>query len=135
MKRFIAISLVCLALLGGLYAYHWALLRIYWHQISSEKAPDGSITAYELLSGNDGYGEAPYGHHIVLSSSIWPMAKYSEPRIFAGYCGPLTYSWVNSRKLLVKCTLGPKSRVAKQVETYRGITIEYEISRSTSGVP
>jgi hypothetical protein len=132
MRIFVGLSLLSLLLLSGLYAYDWALLRIYWTVVSSEKSPDGRITAYHLRSGNDGYGEAPYGDHVALSDSIWPMSKYSAPHVFAGYCLPLKYRWMEANKLLIDCQ-GKDTRIVKKSENQGSITISYEVS--TRGVP
>lgn len=133
MKLFVGISAICLVLLGALYIRDWALLRIYWRVVASEKAPDGRMTAYHLKSGNDGYGEAPYGDHVALTDAIWPMTKYSAPHVFAGYCGPLKLRWAGPKALMIQCITEKKARVAKQTDSFGDIKIEYEFS--TRDVP
>lgn len=89
----------------------------------------GEFTAFHLRSNDDGVGEAPYGDHISITSSFWPSAKYSHV-IFAGYCSPLKYEWMDARRLNIACVTHPKDGVAKQLESFNGVTIHYEISTS-----
>ena len=100
---------------------------INWTEVSAVTSPSGKFTAYHLRSNDDGVGEAPYGDHIALSSSFWPTARYSHV-VFADYCGPLKYQWMDEQRLKIECATDRTEGQAKRLKSFNGITIEYVIS-------
>ncbi len=52
-------------------------------------------------------GEAPYGDHIVLAPSYWPLGQYYGKVVFAGHCGNgLVFLWLAEYQLLIECKAG-----------------------------
>ena len=92
--------------------------------MSSKEAPGGKWVAYHLLSGSEA-GEAPYGDHIVVASSYWPLGQYYGEVVFAGYCGnSLEYQWLDTHQLQIDCVV---EKVTKKLDTFKEVQIEYQI--------
>ncbi len=122
LKRVFTALLLISFILSGLYL--WLILPLNWQTVSSKETPGGKWIAYHLQSGSEA-GEAPYGDHIVLASSYWPLGQYYGEVVFAGYCGnSLGYQWLDTHQLQLDC-VGEK--VMKRPDTFKGVQIKYQI--------
>jgi hypothetical protein len=74
-------------------------------------------------------GDAPYGDHIVLAPSFWPLGQYYGEVVFAGYCpGGPEFRWLDEYHLKVTYQAG---NVVKRTDTFGDIRIQYEIVEET----
>jgi hypothetical protein len=80
--------------------------------------------AYYLQSRSEA-GGAPYGDHIILTSSYLPFGQYYRDTIFAAYCesGP-KYMWLNNQMLQIECKA---EKVMKKVEVLDDVHIQFKI--------
>lgn len=111
---------------GGLY--FWLILPLNWQTISGKKHPEGVWVAYHIQSMSEA-GEAPYGDHLVLAQSYWPLGQYYGEVVFAGYCtGGLQYRWLDAHQLHIECNA---ERVLKRIDAFEGVRIQYDIVKKT----
>ena len=104
--------------------YFWLVFPLDWETKSYKKSPDGKLLAYCLQSRSEA-GDAPYGDHIILTSSYLPFGQYYGDTIFAAYCeGGHKYVWLNNQMLQIECNA---EKVMKKVEVLDDVHIQYKI--------
>lgn len=118
--------LLAALIVGGLY--FWFLFPLDWETVDSKKDPEGGWVAYYLQSKSEA-GEAPYGDHLILAPSYWPLGQYYGEVVFAGYCdGGPEFRWLDKHQLLIDCK---SAKVMKKMNTFKEVLIQYEIVGGT----
>ena len=126
LKRIAKALLLVVCVFGGLY--FWLIFPLAWQTVASKKAPEGSWVVYHLQSGSEA-GEAPYGNHIVLAPSYWPLGQYYGEVVFAGYCvtGP-EFRWLDKHQLRIEFKA---EKIMKMIESFKDVNIQYKIGQET----
>lgn len=92
--------------------------------VSKGASPSGHLKLYEVESLSEG-GHAPYGQHLVLSSSGSVRKPEDGYVVFAGYCDrPLSYSWKSDEHISVTCKVNDKIDTRTKAEVVQGIKVE-----------
>jgi len=126
MKRIVKALLLTACIFGGLY--FWLIFPLDWQTVSSKKAPEGGWVVYHLRSMSEA-GEAPYGDHIVLAPSYWPLGQHYGEVVFAGYCGNgPEFRWLDKHQLRIECEA---VKVMKRMEGFKDVHIQYGIVEET----
>jgi hypothetical protein len=100
------------------------MFLLSWQTVASKKAPEGRWVAYHLQSVSEA-GVAPYGDHLVLAPSYWPLGQYYGEVVFAGYCGGgPEFQWLDKHQLRIKCRA---KKVMKRMAAFKEVNIRYEI--------
>ena len=126
MKKIAKALLFAVCIFGGLY--FWLIFPLDWQTVASKKSPEGGWVVYHLQSRSEA-GEAPYGDHIVLAPSYWPLGQYYGEVVFAGYCGThLEFQWLDKHQLRIECKA---EKIMKRMESFKDVYIQYGIVEET----
>lgn len=89
------------------FAARYFFAGMEYSLISNSQSPNGSFTIHEFRSNQDGFGHAPYGSILVISSKTKLKLLDDGYVFFAGYCkSSPAYEWHGNESVSVRCING-----------------------------
>lgn len=116
-----------LSVVGLFMLWHFGgymLVNLDYSIVSKSTSPSGNLNVFEVEALSEG-GHAPYGQHLVLSSSGSVRKPDDGYVVFAGYCyQPLSYSWKSDEHISVTCKIKDRIDTRTKAEVVQGIKVE-----------